>query len=206
MAENGNGSTSTLADFIWKNAEDLWGNFKHTDFGKIILPFTLLRRLECVLEPTREETRTTYLAHKDSGLDLDLILRQTTGYSFYNTSEYALATLGGTKTRQNLQDYVAHFSDNARVIFEQFDFGNTIIRLDKAGLLFKICKNFAAVDLHPDVVPDRVMSNLYEHLIRRFGAEVNEGAEDFMTPRDVVHLATSLLLDPMTSYSRPIPA
>jgi len=196
MAENGNGSTSTLADFIWKNAEDLWGNFKHTDFGKIILPFTLLRRLECVLDPTREGTRTTYLAHKDSGLDLDLILRQTTRYSFYNTSEYALATLGGTKTRQNLQDYVAHFSDNARVIFEQFDFGNTIIRLDKAGLLFKICKNFAAVDLHPDVVPDRVMSNLYEHLIRRFGAEVNEGAEDFMTPRDVVHLATSLLLDP----------
>lgn len=196
MAENGNGSTSTLADFIWKNAEDLWGNFKHTDFGKIILPFTLLRRLECVLEPTREKTRTTYLAHKDSGLDLDLILRQTTRYSFYNTSEYALATLGGTKTRQNLLDYVAHFSDNARVIFEQFDFGNTIIRLDKAGLLFKICKNFAAVDLHPDVVPDRVMSNLYEHLIRRFGAEVNEGAEDFMTPRDVVHLATSLLLDP----------
>lgn len=122
MAENGNGSTSTLADFIWKNAEDLWGNFKHTDFGKIILPFTLLRRLECVLEPTREKTRTTYLAHKDSGLDLDLILRQTTRYSFYNTSEYALATLGGTKTRQNLLDYVAHFSDNASVIFEQFDF------------------------------------------------------------------------------------
>lgn len=82
------------------------------------------------------------------------------------------------------------------MIFEQFDFSNTVIRLDKAGVLFKICKNFAAVDLHPSAVPDRVMSNLYEHLIRRFGAEVNEGAEDFMTPRDVVHLATALLLDP----------
>ena len=143
MAEQ-TGSGASLADFIWKNAEDLWGDFKHTDFGKIILPFTLLRRLECVLDPTREGTRTTYLAHKDSGLDLDLILRQTTRYSFYNTSEYALATLGGTKTRQNLQDYVAHFSDNARVIFEQFDFTNTVIRLDKAGVLFKICKNFVA--------------------------------------------------------------
>lgn len=190
------GSGASLADFIWKNAEDLWGDFKHTDFGKVILPFTLLRRLECVLEPTRQDVRDACALHKDSGIDLDLILRQCTRYSFYNTSEYALSTLGGTKTRQNLQDYVAHFSDNARIIFDQFDFSNTVIRLDKAGLLFKICKNFAGVDLHPDVVPDRVMSNLYEHLIRRFGAEVNEGAEDFMTPRDVVHLATSLLLDP----------
>lgn len=190
------GSGASLADFIWKNAEDLWGDFKHTDFGKIILPFTLLRRLECVLEKTRQEVRDAHAAHKESGIDLDLILRQTTRYPFYNTSEYELATLGGTKTRQNLQDYIAHFSDNARVIFEQFDFTNTVIRLDKAGVLFKICKNFAAVDLHPNVVPDRVMSNLYEHLIRRFGAEVNEGAEDFMTPRDVVHLATALLLDP----------
>ena len=190
------GSAASLADFIWKNAEDLWGDFKHIDFGKIILPFTLLRRLECVLEPTRQEVRDAYAAHKESGIDIDLILRQCTRHPFYNTSEYSLATLGGTKTRQNIQDYVAHFSDNARVIFEQFDFSNTVIRLDKAGLLFKICKNFAGVDLHPEVVPDRIMSNLYEHLIRRFGAEVNEGAEDFMTPRDVVHLATALLLDP----------
>jgi len=190
------GSGASLADFIWKNAEDLWGDFKHTDFGKVILPFTLLRRLECVLELTRQEVREAHVAHKNSDIDIDLILRQTTRYPFYNTSEYALSTLGGTKTRQNLQDYIAHFSDNARVIFEQFDFSNTVTRLDKAGVLFKICKNFAGVDLHPDVVPDRIMSNLYEHLIRRFGAEVNEGAEDFMTPRDVVHLATALLLDP----------
>ena len=195
MAE-GNGSGSSLADFIWKNAEDLWGDFKHTDFGKIILPFTLLRRLECVLEPTRKAVVEAKEEHKDSGIDLDVIYRQITLFPFYNTSEYTLATLGSTKTRQNLQDYIARFSDNARVVFEQFDFTNTIVRLDKAGLLFKICKNFAEIDLHPAVVPDRVMSNIYEHLIRRFGAEVNEGAEDFMTPRDVVHLATTLLLDP----------
>ncbi len=195
MAEQ-TGSGASLADFIWKNAEDLWGDFKHTDFGKIILPFTLLRRLECVLEPTREGVRESHAAFKDAGIDIDLILRQATRYPFYNTSEYALSNLGSTKTRQNLQDYIAHFSDNARIIFEQFDFSNTVIRLDKAGVLFKICKNFAGIDLHPEAVPDRVMSNIYEHLIRRFGAEVNEGAEDFMTPRDVVHLATALLLDP----------
>lgn len=190
------GSAASQADFIWKNAEDLWGDFKHTDFGKIILPFTLLRRLECVLEPTREATRESNKTFKDTDIDLDLILRQSTGYPFYNTSEYSLETLGSTKTRQNLEDYITHFSDNARAIFEEFEFTNTIVRLDKAGLLYKICKNFAGIDLHPDVVPDRVMSNIYEHLIRRFGAEVNEGAEDFMTPRDVVHLATAILLDP----------
>lgn len=191
-----NGSGASLADFIWKNAEDLWGDFKHIDFGKIILPFTLLRRLECVLEPTRKEAVEASTTYKDTGIDTDLILRQITRYPFYNTSEYTLGSLGGTKTRQNLEDYIAHFSDNARVIFQQFDFGNTVVRLDKAGRLFKICQNFSTIDLHPEVVPDRVMSNIYEHLIRKFGAEVNEGAEDFMTPRDVVHLATTLLLDP----------
>ncbi|KOX56908.1 restriction endonuclease subunit M [Streptomyces purpurogeneiscleroticus] len=188
------GSTS-LAEFIWKNAEDLWGDFKHTDFGKIILPLTLLRRLECVLEPTRETVLATHKAMADQGIDLDVVLRQQTSYPFYNTSNFTLATLGGTRTRQNLEAYIASFSDNARVIFEQFDFVNTIARMDRQGVLYKICQNFAGIDLHPDTVPERVMSNVYEHLIRRFGAEVNEAAEDFMTPRDVVHLAIELLLD-----------
>lgn len=190
------GSAASQADFIWKNAETLWGDFKHTDFGKIILPFTLLRRLECALEPTREAVRLAYETFKNQELELDPILRQTSGYPFYNTSQYSLGSLGSSKTRHNLEDYITLFSDNARAIFEEFEFGSTIARLEKAGLLYTICKNFSGIDLHPDVVPDRVMSNIYEHLIRRFGAEVNEGAEDFMTPRDVVHLATALLLDP----------
>ena len=200
--QNSTPTTSTkpndtiLASFIWKNAEDLWGDFKHTDFGKIILPFTLLRRLECVLEPTRDKVLSTYQAFQGKGLDIGLILRQTAGLPFYNTSQYSLATLGATRTKSNLEAYIAGFSDNARVIFEQFNFTDTIARLARADILFKICQNFANTDLHPDVVPDRVMSNIYEHLIRRFGAEVNEAAEDFMTPRDVVHLATTLLLDP----------
>jgi type I restriction enzyme M protein len=188
-------SDTTLAAFIWKNAEDLWGDFKHTDFGKIILPFTLLRRLECVLEPTRDAVRKANEKFKAKGLDTDLILRQTARLPFYNTSLYSLATLGATKTKSNLDAYIAGFSDNARVIFDQFNFTDTIARLARADILFKICQNFANTDLHPDAVPDRVMSNIYEHLIRRFGAEVNEAAEDFMTPRDVVHLATTLLLD-----------
>ncbi|MDO9468999.1 MAG: class I SAM-dependent DNA methyltransferase [Thiobacillus sp.] len=195
-AETPRASDTTLAAFIWKNAEDLWGDFKHTDFGKIILPFTLLRRLECVLEPTREPVNAVHAQIKDKGIDVGLVLRQTAGLPFYNTSQYSLATLGATKTKSNLEAYIAGFSDNARVIFDQFNFTDTIARLARADNLFKICQNFASTDLHPDVVPDRVMSNIYEHLIRRFGAEVNEAAEDFMTPRDVVHLATTLLLDP----------
>ena len=204
VAERGNASPaesqaptdSTLAAFIWKNAEDLWGDFKHTDFGKIILPFTLLRRLECVLEPSRDKVRTMHTKVKDKGIDVALVLRQTARLPFYNTSQYSLATLGATKTKANLEAYIAGFSDNARIIFEQFNFTDTIARLARADNLFKICQNFASTDLHPNVVPDRVMSNIYEHLIRRFGAEVNEAAEDFMTPRDVVHLATTLLLAP----------
>ena len=191
-----NNQNTSLADFIWKNADDLWGNFKHVEFGKIILPFTLLRRLECVLEPTREKVLESVQSLKDSGIDMDIILRQQTGFPFYNTSNYSLASLGATRTRQNLEDYISQFSDNARVIFEQFDFANTLARMDKAGVLYKICLNFSAINLHPDAVPERTMSNIYEHLIRRFGAEVNEAAEDFMTPRDVVHLAIELLLDP----------
>lgn len=189
-------SDTTLAAFIWKNAEDLWGDFKHTDFGKIILPFTLLRRLECVLEPTRDAVREAHDKFKDKGLDMGLILRQTAGLPFYNTSLFSLATLGATRTKSNLDAYIAGFSDNARIIFEQFKFTETVAALARADILFKICQNFANTDLHPDVVPDRTMSNIYEHLIRRFGSEVNEAAEDFMTPRDVVHLATTLLLDP----------
>jgi len=195
MADYSSGNSS-LADFIWKNADDLWGDFKHTDFGKVILPFTLLRRLECVLEPTRDKVLATQKAMADQGIDMDVVLRHITGFPFYNTSNYSLATLGATRTRQNLEDYLAHFSDNARVIFEQFDFQNTIARMDKQAVLYRIVQNFADIDLHPKKVPERVMSNIYEHLIRRFGAEVNEAAEDFMTPRDVVHLAIELILDP----------
>ena len=190
-----NQNTANLASFIWKNADDLWGKFKHTDFGKIILPFTMLRRLECVLEPTRQKVRDQQELFAGSSVDIDMVLRQTTQYPFYNTSHYSLDNLGATKTAQNLEDYVAKFSENARRVFAQFDFGNTVSRLDKAGALYKICQNFGSIDLHPSAVNDRAMSNLYEELIRKFGAEVNEGAEDFMTPRDIVHLATSMLLD-----------
>jgi len=187
-------NSATLSDFIWKNADDLWGNFRHTEFARIMLPLLLLRRLECVLEPTQAAVVAKYQQEKDSGIDLGLILPHISGYSFYNTSSYTLATLGATDTRANLEDYIRQFSANVRVIFDEFDFTNTIVKLDKAKLLYRMVKNFAEMDLHPDVVSERVISNVYEHLIKKFAASVNEKAGEFMTPRDVVRLVTKLVL------------
>jgi type I restriction enzyme M protein len=176
-------NSTTLSDFIWKNADDLWGDFKHTDFARIMLPLLLLRRLECVLEPTRETVLARYNEIKDSDIDLDLILPNESGFSFYNTSTYTLSTLGATDTRANLEDYISKFSSNVRVVFEEFDFFNTLVKLDRAKLLYRIVNNFVVIDLHPDVVSDRVMSNVYEHLIRKFASSVNEKAGELMTPR-----------------------
>ncbi|MCF6356025.1 MAG: type I restriction-modification system subunit M [Candidatus Polarisedimenticolaceae bacterium] len=188
--------STTLSSFIWKAANDLWGDFRHTDFARIIIPLLLLRRLECVLEPTKEAVLKEYTKEKDSGIDLDLILPSYSGLPFYNTSKYSLSTLGGTNTRANLEQYISHFSANVRLIFDEFGFVNTIQELDKARLLYRMCSQFAAIDLHPDVVSDRVMSNAYEELIRKFAASINEKAGEFMTPKDVVHLATMLVLAP----------
>lgn len=191
-----NQTDTTLANFIWNIANKLRGPFTHTDFGKIILPFTVLRRLECQLEATKPAVLAMAKNITGKNLDEKALLTSASQNPFYNKSEYSLATLGGTKTRANLEDYIQSFSDNVRVIFEQFDFDTIIVKLDKAGRLLEVCDSFANIDLHPDVVPDRTMSNVYEHLIARFGSEVGTGSEDFMTPRDVVHLAATLLLAP----------
>lgn len=196
MQEVRTSDSITLSNFIWKIADELWGDFKHTDFARIIIPLLLLRRLECVLEPTKERVLKEYEKEKDSGVDLDLILPTYSGLSFYNTSTYSLDTLGGTNTRANLEHYISGFSANVRVIFDEFGFANTVHELDRARLLYRMTRHFAAIDLHPEVVSDRVMSNAYEDLIRQFAASINEKAGEFMTPKDVVRLATKLVLAP----------
>ncbi|RME02489.1 MAG: SAM-dependent DNA methyltransferase, partial [Bacteroidetes bacterium] len=106
-----------LAAKIWSVADTLRGDFKQSEFGRVILPFAVLRRLECVLEPTRDEVLAQYEAIKDDNLDLDLILPGIAGAPFYNTSRFSLATLGSTSTRQNLEEYISAFSSNARQVF-----------------------------------------------------------------------------------------
>lgn len=185
-----------LAPFIWNIADLLLGAFKPSEYGRIILPFTVLRRLECVLEPTREQVRRQYEQMKSSGVDLDLILPGTAGATFFNVSQFSLATVGSTSTRANLEDYIAKFSANARQVFEHFAFDRWLEKLEKANLLYLVTQKFAAVDLHPDVLSNHEMGLVFEHLIRKFAESSNDDAGQFFTPRDVVRLVTTLVFAP----------
>lgn len=185
-----------LADFIWSVADVLRGDFKQSIYGRIILPFTLLRRLECVLEPTRDKVRSQYESMRASGVDMDLILPTTAGATFYNVSQFSLGSVGSTSTRANLEDYVAKFSANARQVFEHFAFSDWLVQLDKANLLYLVTQKFARIDLHPEAISNHEMGLVFEHLIRKFAESANDTAGEFFTPRDVVRLATTLVFAP----------
>lgn len=185
-----------LADFIWNVADVLRGDFKQSIYGRIILPFTLLRRLECVLESTRDKVRSQYKSMKASGVDMDLILPTTAGATFYNVSQFSLGSIGSTSTRANLEDYVAKFSANARQVFEHFAFSDWLVQLDKANLLYLVTQKFASIDLHPETISNHEMGLVFEHLIRKFAESTNDTAGEFFTPRDVVRLATTLVFAP----------
>ncbi|MDQ7010345.1 MAG: class I SAM-dependent DNA methyltransferase, partial [Mariprofundaceae bacterium] len=182
-----------LANTIWSVADTLRGDFKQSEFGRIILPFAVLRRLECVLEPTRDEVVAQYEAIRGDNLDLDLILPGVAGATFYNTSRFSLATLGSTSTRQNLEAYISGFSSNARQVFDEFGFEGWIAKLDAANLLYEVVKGFKGFDLHPDRISNHHMGMVFEHLIRKFAESANDTAGEFYTPRDVVRLATTLV-------------
>lgn len=182
-----------LADFIWNVADTLRGDFRQSEFGRIILPFTVLRRLECVLEPTRSQVQIQYAGLKESQVDLDLVLPSTAKASFYNISEFSLATVGSTSTRANLEDYIAKFSANSRQVFEHFAFDGWLAKLETANLLYLVTQKFAAIDLHPDAISNHEMGLVFEHLIRKFAESANDTAGEFFTPRDVVRLVTTLV-------------
>jgi type I restriction enzyme M protein len=185
---------SSTAAFLWSVADLLRGDFKQSQYGRIILPFTLLRRLECVLENTKPSVLAMYETVKDKPIEAqDKILTHAAKLSFYNTSKMDLNKLGETGVAQNLESYVQSFSPNAREIFEHFDFFNTIDKLEEADLLYKVAKRFATTDLHPEVVDNYNMGLVFEELIRRFAESSNETAGEHFTPRDIVRLTTSLV-------------
>lgn len=188
-------SFSSVAAFIWSVADLLRGDYKQSDYGKVILPFTLLRRLECVLEPTRDAVRAEYEARKSMGIPLEVFLTKKSNQSFYNTSNFSLSTLMGdaANLRHNLETYIADFSPNAREIFERYKFTEQLAYLDESNLLYKIVEKFATVDLHPDAISNHQMGLVFEELIRRFAEASNETAGEHFTPRDIVRLTTSLL-------------
>jgi type I restriction enzyme M protein len=184
---------SSTAAFLWSVADLLRGDFKQSQYGRIILPFTLLRRLECVLEESKDDVITKYDTVKAMPHEAqEKILAITSKHSFYNTSKMDLNKLGETSVAQNLESYVQSFSANAREIFDHFDFFNTIDKLAEADLLYKVAKQFAKTDLHPNTIDNHHMGIVFEELIRRFAESSNETAGEHFTPRDIVQLTTSL--------------
>lgn len=188
-------SSKTTFDYvneIWGIADYVrGGGIATADFNKIILPFAVLRRLECALAPTREAVSRQVA--RGTWADDDPKYCALSEHCFYNTTSFTLSNLGAANAYDALMAYVNGFSENARSVLQKFDMGHMCSKLADADMLYEVCMRFAAFDLGPDAVSDRVMSDIYEHLIQRYGEEISEGAEDFMTPKDVVRLATSLV-------------
>ncbi|MEX5443190.1 class I SAM-dependent DNA methyltransferase [Acinetobacter schindleri] len=192
-----NNNFSQVAAFIWSVADLLRGDFKQSQYGRVILPFTLLRRLECVLAPTKADVLAANEKVKLMPLPEEakekMLLKATGGLSFFNTSELDLGSLGQKDIRANLNNYIQNFSKDAREIFEHFKFEEFIGLLDDANLLYKVVQKFAATDLSYSAVSNHEMGLVFEELIRRFAESSNETAGEHFTPRDIVRLTTGLV-------------
>jgi type I restriction enzyme M protein len=184
-----------LSSFIWSVADLLRGDYKQSDYGKVILPFTVLRRLDCVLESTKAAVLAEFAAKTQACLNPDPFLLRKSGQSFFNTSPLDLGKLLGDQDhiRQNLYAYIQGFSPAARDIFERFDFHTQVERLAKAGLLYLVTEKFANIDLHPATVDNNQMGLVFEELIRKFAEISNETAGEHFTPREVIRLMVNLL-------------
>ncbi len=188
-------SDPNLSSFLWSVADLLRGDFKQSDYGKVILPFTVLRRLDCVLERTKTKVLAEKPKREAAKLDPAPFLLKAAGQSFYNTSPLDLKTLMGDQDHigENLRAYVQAFSPTVRDIFVRFDFHTQIDRLDKAGLLYLVTEKFAGIDLHPNRVSNAQMGAVFEELIRKFAELSNETAGEHFTPREVIRLMVDLI-------------
>ncbi|SFX68391.1 type I restriction-modification system subunit M [Streptomyces atratus] len=187
-----------LANHAWSVADLLRGDYKQSDYGKVILPFTVLRRLECVLEPTRDKVVEEAARCEEQDLDPDYFLPRASGHSFYNTSGLTLKKIAGDpdNAAANLQVYIAGFSPNAREVLEKYEFAQQIRKLDGANLLYQVIGRFTDLDLRPEVVSNHNMGYIFEELIRRFSEQSNETAGEHFTPREVIKLMVNLLIAP----------
>ena len=188
---------SEIVSFIWGVADLIRDTFKRGKYQDVILPLTVLRRLDCVLAPTKEKVLRKQAELRDKKLEnLDPQLRKVSGFAFYNTSRYDFEKLlaDAPHLAANLRNYIAGFSPNMREVLEKFDFDNTISKLDEAGLLFQVLERFKNVDLHPNKIDNPTMGTIFEELIRKFNEALNENPGEHFTPRDVVHLMVDLML------------
>ncbi|WP_336219560.1 class I SAM-dependent DNA methyltransferase [Citrobacter amalonaticus] len=188
---------SQVAAFLWSVADLLRGDFKQSQYGRIILPFTLLRRLECVLESSKpavlEQAQKVYGMKLPEEAQEKMILRAADGLTFYNASPMDLSKMGQNGIKANLEKYVQSFSTDAREIFEHFKFSEFVGQLEEANLLYKVVQKFATTDLSPQAISNHEMGLIFEELIRRFAESSNETAGEHFTPRDIVRLTTSLV-------------
>jgi len=187
---------SSLSDLIWSVADLLRGDYKQSDYGKIILPFTLLRRLDCVLEPTKTAVLAALADHKgESGLQVERALTKASRHSFYNTSRHTLSTMlsDPDQIKQNLQQYVNSFSVNAQDVFAKYKFAEQVDFLSSKNLLYLVLQKFTAFDLRPKAVSNADMGLVFEELIRKFSELSNETAGEHFTPREVIRLMVNLL-------------
>ncbi|MGW4500675.1 type I restriction-modification system subunit M [Micromonospora sp. NPDC004336] len=188
-----------LANFIWSVADLLRGDYKQSEYGRVVLPLTVLRRLDCVLETTKDAVLAKHAQLKQLGVqNMDPVLRKAAGLSFYNTSEMSFRKLLGDQDHValNLRAYIGGFSPGAVDVLEKYGFDTQISRLAEAGLLYQVVAKFADIDLHPDVVSNHQMGYVFEELIRRFSEISNETAGEHFTPREVIKLMVNLLLAP----------
>jgi type I restriction enzyme M protein len=186
-----------IVSFLWGVADLIRDTFKRGKYQDVILPLTVLRRLDCVLADTKQKVLTKQAELKGKKLEnLDPQLRKIAGFAFYNTSRYDFEKLlaDAPHLAGNLRNYIAGFSPNMREVLEKFDFDNTISKLDEAGLLFQVLERFKNVDLHPDKIDNPTMGTVFEELIRKFNEALNENPGEHFTPRDVVHLMVDLML------------
>jgi type I restriction enzyme M protein len=187
------------ANFIWSVADLLRGPYRPNQYKDVMLPLTVLRRLDCVLEPTKARVLVEQKELKGKGQGiLDAKLVRITGVPFYNTSKFTFEKLRGDPTNiaANLVNYMKGFSDKARTILDSFGFEEHIGKLDKADRLFLVVSKFAEIDLHPARVSNIEMGYVFEELIRRFNEASNEEAGDHFTPREVIRLMVDILFNP----------
>jgi type I restriction enzyme M protein len=184
-----------LSSFIWSVADLLRGDYKQSEYGRVILPFTVLRRLDCVLETTKDAVLKEKAAREKAGIPPEPFLLRKSGQLFYNTAPMDMKRLMGDQDhiKENLYLYLQGFSPSVADIFECFDFYTQIDRLHKAKLLYLITEKFAGIDLHPDTVSNAQMGLVFEELIRKFAELSNETAGEHFTPREVIRLMVNLL-------------
>ncbi len=187
---------SEKVNFIWSVADLIRDTFKRSKYQDVILPLTVLRRIDCVLQPTKEKVLEINAKLKGKLDNLAPQLRKASGYAFYNTSLYDFERLlsDAPHLAANLRAYINGFSDNMREVLEKFDFNNTIAKLDDSGLLFLVMEKFKNIDLHPDKVSNLEMGYIFEELIRKFNEALNENPGEHFTPREVIRLMVNLLL------------